>query len=290
MSQRLALGTVQFGLPYGIANATGQVARDDAAAILRDASSAGVDMLDTAIGYGDSERRLGEIGVAGWRIVSKLSGIPESCVDVESWAHDSVDGTLARLRVSALHGLLLHRSLELCGPRGDELRRALESVRASGKVAKIGVSVYGPDELDALAGMGPFDLVQAPFNVFDRRMQTSGWLARLSSGGTEIHTRSAFLQGLMLMPESERPARFRRWQPLWTAWSQWLAAEGATPLEACLRFVLSEPLIDRVIVGVDRVGQLREILGTLDRPALVPPTSLASDDPDLINPARWSSN
>jgi len=290
MSQRVALGTVQFGLPYGIANATGQVARDDAAAILRDALSAGVDMLDTAIGYGDSERRLGEIGVAGWRIVSKLPAIPESCADVESWAHESIDGTLARLRVSKLHGLLLHRSQELCGPRGAELRRALESVRASGKVAKIGVSVYGPEELDALTGSGPFDLVQAPFNVLDRRLQTSGWLARLSAGGTEIHTRSAFLQGLLLMPESERPARFLRWQPLWKAWGDWLAIERTTPLEACLRFVLSERLIDRVIVGVDRVGQLREILGTLNLSPLVPPAALASDDPDLINPSRWSSN
>jgi aryl-alcohol dehydrogenase-like predicted oxidoreductase len=290
MSQRLALGTVQFGLPYGIANATGQVPRKEVAAILAHAFAAGLDTLDTAIAYGDSEHRLGQLGVAAWRIVSKLPAIPPQCPDVEAWAHASVDDTLSRLHVPRLHGLLVHKAPELCGPRGPELRRALESVRASGKAAKIGVSVYGPDELDELSSVGPFDLVQAPFNAFDQRLQTSGWLARLSAAGTEIHVRSVFLQGLLLMKASDRPLRFQRWQPLWDAWDGWLETDGLTALAACLRFVLSQPLFDRVIVGVDSVGQLREILDTSNLPPLDPPPTLAIEDPDLINPSRWRSN
>jgi aryl-alcohol dehydrogenase-like predicted oxidoreductase len=290
VTQRLALGTVQFGLPYGIANAAGQVARETAAAILQQAESSGVDTLDTAIGYGESEQRLGEIGVAGWRIVSKLPGVPADCRDVTAWAHASVDGTLARLCVPRLYGLLMHSSHDLLGPRAAEVRAALDSVRASGKAGKVGVSVYGPDELDALERAGRFDLVQAPFNLVDRRLVASGWLRRMHSAGTEIHVRSVFLQGLLLMRTADRPTRFARWRDLWAAFDAWLERAQLTPLEACLGFVLSQPEIDRVVVGVDSLSQLRQILLAVDRPPVAPPAALASEDPDLINPARWSSN
>src|SRR5262245_8105630 len=125
MSRRLALGTVQFGLRYGIANEIGQVGRDQAAAILAHAHAAEVDTLDTAIGYGQSEQRLGEIGVAGWRVVSKLPSIPESCADVSRWVHESLDGSLSRLGIPKLYGLLLHRPQELLGRNGPALHRAL---------------------------------------------------------------------------------------------------------------------------------------------------------------------
>ena len=290
MTQRLALGTVQFGLPYGIANEAGQVTREAAAAILQQARHSGLDVLDTAIGYGNSEQRLGQIGVDGWRIVSKLPGVPADCHDISTWAHTMVDGALARLRVPRLHGLLMHSSHDLLGPRAEEVRAALASVRSSGKAAKVGVSVYGPAELDSLAAGGGVDLVQAPFNLVDRRLATSGWLRRLHAAGTEVHVRSVFLQGLLLMPGAQRPPRFARWRELWSAFDAWLGQQGLAPLEACLAFVLAHPEIDRAVVGVDSPRQLREILAAAGRPPIAPPDALASEDPDLINPSRWSSN
>ena len=290
MTRRMALGTAQFGLPYGIANTAGQVKRDEATAILRHASAAGLDTLDTAVGYGDSERQLGDIGVPGWQIVSKLPAVPADCRDISAWAHACVDGSLMRLRVPRLYGLLMHSSHDLLSPRGPEVRSALASIRDNGKAAKVGVSVYGPAELDALAPGGTFDLVQAPFNLIDRRLATSGWLERLHAVGTEIHVRSAFLQGLLLMPPARRPPRFARWQELWGGFDRWLEQRQVAPLDACLGFVFAQPLIDRVVVGVDSLAQLREVLAALDRPAEVPPDALASEDPDLINPSRWSLN
>lgn len=290
MTRRVALGTVQFGLPYGIANEAGQVSRAAAAEILQQARQSGLDVLDTAIGYGNSEQRLGEIGVEGWRIVSKLPGVPTDCRDVSAWAHTTVDGILARLKIPSLHGLLMHSSHDLLGPRAAEVRAALASVRASGKATKVGVSVYGPTELDALAAGGGFDLVQAPFNLVDRRLATSGWLRRLHAAGTEIHIRSAFLQGLLLMPGTDRPTRFARWRELWSAFDAWLGQAQLTPLQACLGFVLAHPEIYRAVVGVDSLRQLREILSAAGRPPVAPPDALASEDPDLINPSRWSSN
>ena len=287
--QRLALGTVQFGLPYGIANSEGQVTREVAAGIVRAAAASGLDTLDTAIGYGDSEQRLGEIGVDTWRIVSKLPGVPEDCRDVTAWAHAAVDGALARLRVPRLHGLLMHSARDLLGSRGAEVSAALASVRASGKAGKVGVSVYGPAELDELARGGEFDLVQAPFSLVDRRLATSGWLRRLHADGVEIHVRSVFLQGLLLMRSPGRPSQFDRWGEFWRTFDSWLEQNHLAPLEACLGHVFSYPEIDRVVVGVDSLRQLREILAAGAVPPVVAPDALASEDPDLINPSRWSS-
>jgi len=290
MSRRLALGTVQFGLRYGIANEIGQVDRVQAAAILEHARAAAVDTLDTAIGYGESERRLGEIGVAGWQIVSKLPAIPDSCADVSRWVNESLDGSLSRLGVPRLYGLLLHRSQDLLGPNGSALHRAMLAVKEEGRVQKIGVSVYGPDELATVLSKFSLDLVQSPFNIVDRRLAGSGWLHRLNESGIEVHVRSIFLQGLLLMPAAARPAKFRHWQPLWDRWHQWLQETQLTPLQACLAFALSPPEVARVVVGVDSLPQLQEILRAVDAPRTATPRALMSEDVNLINPSRWSTN
>src|SRR5271165_4758530 len=97
VTNRIALGTVQFGQHYGISNRTGQVAQGEAAVIVGHAWDAGIDTLDTAIAYGDSERCLGRVGVAGWRVVSKLPPVPDKCPDLAGWVAASVGGTLRRL-------------------------------------------------------------------------------------------------------------------------------------------------------------------------------------------------
>lgn len=287
MSSRLALGTVQFGFLYGIANQAGQVARDEASAILSHALAMGVDTLDTAIAYGESEQRLGDIGIGQWQVISKLSAVQEPCIDVSAWVQESVLGSLERLRIPKLYGLLLHRPQQLLGAQGDALYRALVAIKDHGKVGKIGISIYDPRELDALCPHYHFDVVQAPFNILDRRLVASGWLERLHQAGTEIHIRSVFLQGLLLMKAANRPATFNRWRPLWQQWHNWLDDEALTPLQACLGFALAQPQIARVVVGVDSLMQFKDVLDNLGSPPIEPPAFLVSEDIDLINPSRW---
>lgn len=285
---RLALGTVQFGLPYGVANRSGQVAFAEARAILEHAAAAGVDTLDTAIGYGDSERRLGEIGVGRWRVVTKLPAVPDDCANVDAWVRTSVAGSLERLGVARLGGLLLHRPQQLLGPHGPALQRALAGLREQGTVDKVGVSIYDPAEFDALAPAFQPELVQAPLNVLDRRLLTSGWMRRLRDAGTEVHVRSIFLQGLLLMEAGDRPRSFERWSTLWSAWHGWLAGEGLTALQACVGFAMAQAEVDRVVVGVDSLAQLQQVLAAAAMAPVAPPPSLGTDDVDLINPSRWN--
>lgn len=293
MTQRLALGTVQFGLPYGIANRGGQVEPQAAAAILKLAWDAGVDTLDTAIAYGTSEERLGEIGVGQWRVISKLPPIPPSCPDVHGWAQDTVRASLQRLGISKLAGLLLHRPMQLLEADGAALYRSLLLQREQGVCDMIGVSIYGPEELDQLCPRFRFDLVQAPFSVIDRRLTESGWLQRLRAAGTEVHVRSVFLQGLLLMERGRRPAYFDAWAPLWRRWEEWLRAEQLSALHGALRYVLSIPEIDRIVIGVDSPRHLQEILAVGAAPEPLPPRAapdVRCADAGLINPSAWKTS
>lgn len=289
MSRRLVLGTAQFGLAYGIANQTGRVAPSTVRHILADARDVGVDTLDTAIAYGDSESALGDANVTGWQIISKLPGMSDDCGDCATWVRQQLEGSLRRLRVDTLHGLLLHRPEQLLGGQGAALARTLRELRREGLVANVGVSIYAPQELEALLQVLDIDMVQAPLSVLDQRMIVSGWADRLKAAGIELHVRSVFLQGLLLMARGDRAAKFNRWDGLWQEWERWLQATEIPALDACLRFALSVPSVDKVVVGVDSLEQLRGILSVPQAPLPDLPVWPSPIDTDLVNPARWSA-
>jgi len=185
--------------------------------------------------------------------------------------------------------LLLHRPNDLLGAQSKLLIEALIALKEAGVVQKIGISIYSPDELDAIRKKVQIDLVQAPVNVIDRRMETSGWLDRLKDDGVEVHARSVFLQGLLLMERGKIPQKFSRWSMLWDAWHEKLQNSGASPLAACLAYPLSLRQIDHVIVGVDAATQLAEIIQASNKTEADLDTSfMTSTDTNLISPSNWN--
>jgi aryl-alcohol dehydrogenase-like predicted oxidoreductase len=288
MSPRLVLGTVQFGMPYGIANRTGQVSLSGVRTILDGARAARIDTLDTAVGYREAEQRLGEAGVRDFRVVTKLPPLPAGCADAAAWVEETVEQSLRRLGVTRLHGLLLHRARDLLSTDGSAILGKMRELRASGQVCRLGVSIYDPEELDDVVGIIEPEIVQGPFNVFDRRLETSGWLGRLAEAGVEVHVRSVFLQGLLLLPAEQRPGQFAPWRDLFARWDAWLQRERLSPLRACLAFVLSKRNVDGVVFGVESRAQLDEILAAAV-PGVEAPADLSTADPGLINPGRWKA-
>ena len=275
-------------MPYGIANPHGQVDLSEGAAIIQRACEAGIDTLDTAVSYGDSEINLGKIGVANWRVVSKLPQLPDS-TDATTWVRRQVVESLNRLNVESLYALLIHHPAALLGPDGAALYEAIVGAKNEGLVSKIGISVYGPEEIDEISSLFLIDIVQAPFSIVDRRLITSGCLERMAEKGIELHVRSVFLQGLLLMDRLHRPADFERWDKLWAKWHDWLLQAQLTPLQACLGFVASRQGVHRLVIGVDSCAQLEQILAAMDlAQALTFPEELACQDPQLINPSNWS--
>jgi aryl-alcohol dehydrogenase-like predicted oxidoreductase len=132
-------------------------------------------------------------------------------------------------------------------------------------------------------------LVQAPFNLIDRRIYSSGWLQKLYDRGVEVHTRSAFLQGLMLMPFDEIPEKFKHWWPLFDNWHCWLRDNNISAAKACIDFVQSYQQISKVVVGVTNLQQLEELIQMNKKPLDVNWPSIECLDEGLINPSTWVS-
>ena len=286
-NSRLSLGTAQFGLNYGIANQLGRMSFSEAKKIINFAQFSGVNNLDTAIAYGDAEERLGRIGVSKWEVVSKLPSVGEDCGDIAQSVLGLVNKSKELLGIDNLYGLLLHQPAQLLEKHGQEIYGALLAVKKSGLVQKIGISIYDPTDLDLLLDRFQFDLVQAPFNVFDNRIVDSGWMTSLARMGIELQVRSVFLQGLLLMDEKVRPPQFKPWKKILTAWDNWLMDMQLTPVEASLNHALSFPHISKVIVGVDTLNQLKNIIASVKEPYIKIPDNLNTTDCQLINPANW---
>jgi len=285
---KLALGTVQFGLDYGVANTIGQVNIGEIKKILAFAKQEGVDTLDTAIGYGDSEKYLGHVGIDGWNVITKLPELKDKHSDIDFWVNNQINDSLLRLNVLSMYGVLLHRPLQLLEKSGLRLWNLLQGLKERGVVKKLGFSVYGPDDLDKLWEAGFFpDIVQAPYNVFDQRLKSSGWLDKLNTNKVEVHVRSVFLQGLLLVSSDERPEYFSKWNNIFEEWDSWLKSNNISSVEAALNFVLSEDLIDKVIVGVDSKTQLTEVISASRKHTLAVPKILDIIDDGLVNPSLW---
>jgi len=284
---KIVLGTAQFGLDYGVANQQGQIQKSKARDILNYAKENGISVLDTAIAYGESEQVLGELGVSEWDIITKIPLIKENRQNYFLSLKETLRSSLQRLNVSNLYGVLLHSPKQLLSTDGERIYRALEEIKTEGLIKKIGISIYDPVDLDILCANFDFDIVQAPFNIMDRRIINSNWNKKLAEKNIELHVRSIFLQGLLLLPPDKRPNKFSQWSSLWSKWDAWISENNLTPLQSCLHFAMSNLSINKIVVGIDSCAQLKEILESISGEFPEPPDDLQSDDLTLINPFNW---
>jgi len=287
---KIALGTAQFGLPYGISNTHGQVDRAEMNKIWQDARGANITMLDTAIAYGNSEENIGATESVGFDIVTKLPPLSGAETSVTQWVRSQIENSLTRLKRNSVYGLLLHNPADLLAATGDELLAALVNLKRDGLIKKFGVSIYAPTELDSLFSRIPNfvpDIVQAPLNVIDQSIAASGWLTRLSTMNVEVHIRSVFLQGLLLQQPIERSVGFSRWSSVFAQFDSWANAHQMSSLEACLGHVLSYPEVSKVIIGVTSANELKQIIAASSGDPVRAPQSLQVTDVDLIQPMNW---
>lgn len=277
---RLALGTVQFGLDYGVSNRDGQVSDEELDAIIALARHAGIDTLDTAQAYGNAEQRLGKRDTTDFTLIDKLApGLPLADV------HNVINNSIRLLGRKRLDGLLLHRSQD-ASPALFEL---LTELQHQGTVGKLGVSVYAPEELGAWIAAGyPLELVQLPTNLLDQRFLRTGWLDKLVEMGCEIHVRSLFLQGLLLMEPVQRPDYFQRFAAELEQFDNW--HPSLSSLGKALSIMTALPQVSRFVVGVCHEQELATIVAASQalhkcNEAEIAP--LASIEQDLVNPALW---
>jgi len=293
---KLGIGTVQFGLDYGISNTGGRCPPEEVARILARASKFDIRLLDTAAAYGHSEHVLGETLPAGdhFQVVTKLGPFDQTrpAIELEKTFEAEFEASRRRLGYRQLHGLLLHHFSDVQSAHGDALFDALRAVKDRGEVRKIGVSVYSAEQIDYVLDRYEIGLIQLPLNILDQRLIESGHLRKLRERGVEIHARSAFLQGLLLMEPETVPAYFEPIRPLLLALHSAAAAAGLSLLSTLLAYVKGTNAVDTVVVGVNSEAELVEIAEVWNSAPNLPfdAGQFSVSDAAFLNPANWPAD
>lgn len=274
---KLVLGTVQFGLQYGV-NSAGRPSEDVVKAILAEAAKGGITTLDTSSAYGNSEEIIGEciIPDENFKIVSKY---PKGEIPVG----EMFNGSLKRLKVKQLYGYLLHH-FEVF-KNNPKVWDGFVALKESGKVQKIGFSLYTPEELEFVLRKGyPFDLIQVPFNIFDKKFMP--YMEELHEQGVEVHVRSTFLQGLFFKDRGSLPEKLLPMKKYLFQLDEFSKKTGLSISEIALNYNLQNPYIDGVLIGVDNVEQLQKNLNSVKNT----PIDIEIDvkEKELLNPVNWN--
>ena len=282
LNSKLSLGTVQFGLDYGVTNQNGQVTIDTARNILNIAKQSNIRTLDTASLYGNSEQVLGEIGINDYQVITKTTFLKDDVNEVIVNFYKSLE----RLNRDKVEGLLIHNIGDIENNQFDTLFSKLNELKKEGLIGKIGFSTYTPEQIDFLLNTFDFDLIQVPFNVFDNRLIVGGQLKRLKNKGIEVHVRSVFLQGLLLDFNS-LGSYFSNWKKKFDDYQKIVKDSELSLLEYALNFALNVEEIDRVLVGVNNQKQLTDIVKASQKKINNSLLPFPINDLNLINPSLW---
>ncbi|WP_432222928.1 aldo/keto reductase [Flavobacterium sp. TMP13] len=272
---KIGIGSVQFGLPYGISNTTGQTSEEEVSKIFKVAFTNGITIIDTATSYGNSESVIGKNGGEKFDIVTKF--MPSSYgISVI----DQFEQSLIGLGISELYGYLAHRPLELISNKNDW--RVIQDLKIEKKINKVGFSLNDPKEYYQLIEAEIFpDIIQVPFNYFDSRFKEI--LIELKENGCEIHTRSTFMQGLFFMNKNNLSDFFK---PLFTELDYIQSISKNELSSSLLKYVLEQPFIDKVILGIENANQLEDNIKGLSFAIDLKPISKRFSD-ELLMPMYW---
>lgn len=286
---RIILGTAQFGLCYGITNQRAeQVPFQDVKDIIGFCKANNIVQLDTAAVYGNSEAVLGALGINDILVDTKLP--PRTQLKSPCSISDAVTVSLSHLNHNHLNTLYFHNSADLLDYDVQQLADELNALKSQGIIRKVGVSIYDPEELALLFERFSPDVIQVPYNLFDRRIVASGWAKQLCDANVEINARSAFLQGVLL----EDAAAYHRYPSSWLAYlkryDSWCASMALTKLQAVLGDVFSCPYLSKIVLGVHSLQQLQQILSVVEA---LPQAAISVPDfnvpRELFDPREWAA-
>ena len=274
LKTKIGLGTAQFGTNYGISNVSGQTSQKEVKSILNKANELSLDLIDTAIAYGNAEKVLGNFEINRFKVVSKFMPTHEfGSIDTQ------LKKSLQRLQLTSLHGFLAHRPMDIVKHR--EKWDTLLRLKEDNRVRKIGFSLNSLEEIELILskGFAP-DLIQVPYNYFDTRFED--YMIFLRDKGCEIHTRSTFLQGLFFLSPEKLRHFFKETQAI----VRDLQNNYKYLAGSLLAHSLNKPFIDKVIVGVENTEQLVQNVSEIENAEILP--NLENNFSDkILNPSLW---
>ena len=289
------LGTAQFGLDYGISNTTGKLNSHHIENILNTAIRLGVNYLDTANVYGDAEEKLGKFSelTKQFKLITKTAHTKEN-LNIEDnikFIHEELLLSLEKMKRENIDIFLFHNTSDILNESGSDFFNAMLEIKESELRKRIGASVYSVQELKRVIDNYSLDVIQLPLNVFNQNFLKLGILDELKDREVEIHVRSVFLQGLLLMETGELDDYFDSIKQLHSDYRDTLSINKLSPVQGALNFLKSVDQIDAVIFGVQDSKQLTEIINSLESNFIdMDYSDFCVDDELITNPSKWISN
>lgn len=283
---KIILGTVQFGLDYGINNTLGKIPIEEIHQILDFAYSKGVLTLDTASGYGDSEEIIGTYLAKNpnkrFEIITKINSS-------ETSLEEQLKESLRKLKLNKIQVLMLH-SFELYEKFKSQITAFCQKNKGK-NFNELGVSVYTNDEIETIISDPNINRIQSPFNLLDNEMKRGEKYAEIKSNGKVVDTRSVFLQGLFFKDTNTLPADLEQLREPLEKLKRIAASESLSMEELAMGYALSMKFIDNVLIGVDSLDQFKKNINVLSnsisKELVKEINSISIENTNLLNPSLW---
>lgn len=287
LKDKIIIGTAQFGLDYGIANSLGKMKTGEIKKIIKYARTNNIKDIDTAHAYGDSEKRLGNVGIKNFNVIVKLPATNPT-YPYEQWVKKSINSSFKKLKINRADTVLVHNAKFLLNPKmGKKIYEELKRFKNKNIINNIGVSIYSISDLKNIIKKFSMDVVLISLNIFDQRILDKKIINTLKRRNIKIYTRSTFLQGLLLIPKNRIPIKFNRWKKKFDMWFRELEKEKVSSYDACLDFVLKNKDVDKTLIGIDNFKQFKQIFKDKPKININYKKFNSNRINKLINPAKW---
>jgi len=287
MKNKIILGSANFDQIYGIKK--NFIKKSEIKKLFDLALKNKIKTIDTSPLYNKSEKIIGLLNNNRFKIISKIPKPPKNIKreNIKKWLKQNVMISLKNLKIKKFECLLLHNANSLLCKNGDEIYKGIRNMKINGFTSKIGVSIYDFNVLDKILKKFKFNLIQAPFNILDQRLVEKGWLKKLKKRKIEVHARSIFLQGILLLKHNQLPKKLIKLSKKLVMWENWLKKNKFSSLQVCLSFVLNQRQLDGIVVGYNNTNQLNQILKLKQIKNNFSLPNLNIKDKKLIDPREW---
>ena len=288
---KIVLGTVQFGLEYGVNNVSGKPNDKAIRSILDFAFDNNIRLLDTAEAYGNSQEVIGNyhrLSSNKFEIITKFSAGRK---DLSRNLQERIRHDLSVLNIGSLYCYMFHSFNDFRTYFGS-YKNEIRELKNAGVIRKFGVSVYTNNEIEELLKEENIDIIQLPFNLLDNSNQRSFVIEKAKKRGIEIHARSVFLQGLFFKNAKELPNKLTSLEPYLAAINKTSKGNNLSLNTLSLNYVMQQKNIDNVLIGVDSVEQLKENIKSLkseiSATVMREIDSINVKETSLLNPSNWN--
>ena len=287
MKNKIILGSANFDQIYGIKK--NFIKKSEIKKLFDLAIKSEIKIIDTSPLYNESEKIIGLLNNNRFKIISKIPKPPKNIKreNIKKWLKQNVMISLKNLKIKKFECLLLHNANSLLCKNGDEIYKGIRNMKINGFTSKIGVSIYDFNVLGKVLKKFKFNLIQVPFNILDQRLVKKGWLKKLKKRKIEVHARSIFLQGILLLKHNQLPKKLIKLSKKLMVWENWLKKNKFSSLQICLSFVLNQHQLDGIVVGCNNTNQLNQILKLKQIKNNFSLPNLNIKDKKLIDPRKW---